>query len=76
MLASLLAILGSAASLCAFFPRSVALPQLHFALLAVASLQGDSHLHERAHAERAKRGRPQAPFNCLPQLLGHALGVT
>ena len=47
-----------AASLPASFPRSVALAQLRFALLAVASLREDFHLRGSAHAGRTKRRGP------------------
>ena len=44
-----------AASLHASFPRSVALPQLRFASLAVVSLREDFHLQECAHAGRTRK---------------------
>ena len=44
--------LGSRFTLHASFPRSVALTQLRFACLAVASSAGDSHPEDRAHAGR------------------------
>jgi hypothetical protein len=64
----LLALLGSALypilvhrladSLHASSPRSVALPQLHFASFAVVSSRRHLHLQECAHAGRTKKSRP------------------
>jgi len=47
--------LDSRFTLHASFPRSVALTQLRFACLAVASLAGDFHPEECAHAGRTKK---------------------
>ena len=47
-----------AASLHASSPRSVALPQLRFASLAVVSLREDFHLQERARAGRTQKKSP------------------
>ena len=44
-----------AVSLHASFPRSVALTQLRFASLAVASSREDLHLQDRAHAGRTRK---------------------
>lgn len=52
--------LGSRFMLHASFPRSVALTQLRFACLAVASSAGDSHPEDRAHAGRTRK-RPSHP---------------
>ena len=51
--------LDSRFTLHASSPRSVALTQLRFACLAVASLAGDLHPEECAHAGRTKESRPE-----------------
>src|SRR5213078_4837293 len=48
--------LGSRFTLRASSPRSVALAQLRFACLAVASSAEDLHLQDRAHAGRTRNG--------------------
>ena len=56
--------LGSRFTLHASSPRSVALTQLRFACLAVASSAGDLHPEDRAHAERTlarTAARPSSP---------------
>ena len=56
--------LGSRLTLRASSPRSVALAQLRFARLAVASSAGDLHPEDRAHAGRTrKKGAQWAPFS-------------
>ena len=45
------------------FPRSVALTQLRFTSLTVASSREDFHLQNRAHAGRAKRNPAEAGFD-------------
>lgn len=50
-------------------PRSVALPQLRFASLAVVSLREDLHLQDCAHAGRTAKGRTKRPLG-----LRHAVG--
>src|SRR5712691_9636832 len=53
-------------SLHASFPRSVALTQLRFASLAVASLREDFHLQDRAPAGRTiKKARDRGPFSLV-----------
>jgi len=47
--------LGSRFTLRASSPRSVTLTQLRFACLAVASLAGDFHPEDRAHAGRTRK---------------------
>ena len=51
--------LDSRFTLHASSPRSVALTQLRFACLAVASLAGDLHPEECAHAGRTRKNRPR-----------------
>ena len=50
----------------ASFPRAVTLTQLRFACLAVASLAGDLHPEDRAHAGRTRKRRPAGRLIMLP----------
>ena len=54
--------LDSRFTLHASSPRSVALTQLRFACLAVASLAGDLHPEECAHAGRTKETGRKGPL--------------
>jgi len=59
--------LGSRFTLHTSSPRSVTLTQLRFTCLAVASLAGDLHPEDRAHAGRTrKKGLSQEPL-CMPE---------
>jgi len=74
-----LALLGSALypilvhrladSLHASSPRSVTLPQLHFASFAVVSLRRDLHPQEYAHAGRTKKRLPRSVVAASPAAL-------
>ena len=58
--------LDSRFTLHASSPRSVALTQLRFACLAVASLAGDLHPEECAHAGRTRKKPPEGGFLKIP----------
>ena len=61
--------LGSRFTLLASSPRSVALTQLRFARLAVASSAGDFHPEDRAHAGRTTKHPAEA--GCFPTGCAH-----